>query len=148
MKYITLEQLLAEKACKEQVDIFKQQFPSGKALVTVKRARALSSVFDWNWAALNLLTPAAREAYMAVERPAWKDYKAVKRQAWEAYEAVERPAWEAYEAVRRSAWEAYKAVERPALEAYEAVRRPAWEAFEAQRAEAFARAYLSMEEEK
>ena len=126
MKYITLEQLLAKEACGGQVELFREHFPSGKALVTVKRARALSSVFDWNWAALNLLTPAAQEAYEAVRRSAWEAYKAVRRPAWEAFEAVERPAWEAYEAVQRPALEAYKA----------------------QRAEAFARSYLSMEEEK
>ena len=137
MKYITLEQLLANEACNEQVELFREHFPSGKARVILKRARALSSVFDWRWAARNLLSKDAQEAYKAVQRP-----------AWEAYEAVQRPALEAYEAAERPAWGAYLAVERPAWEAYEAVRRPALEAYDAQRAEAFARAYLSMEEEK
>ena len=126
MKYITLEQLLAKKACKEQVELFKQHFPSGNALVTIKRARALSSVFDFQWAADNLLTPAAQEAY-----------EAVRRSALEAYEAVRRSALEAYEAVERLAWEDYMAVKRPAREAYNAAR-----------AAAFALAYLSMEAAK
>ena len=129
--YITLDQLIDANACKSQREEFSRLFPSGKARVTVERAKALALVFDWDWAARRLLTPEGEAAYWAATAPAWATYEAVRATALAAYDDARADAWATYNAVRATA-----------LAAYDDARADARAAYNAAKAEAFARIYL------
>ena len=107
MKTITLAQLRQARACSEQCDLFEQMF--GKQVtVTVELAREHSAIFDWDWAASRLLSPADYEAYRAAVAPALATYKVTTDSAWMAYRAAVAPALATYKVTRDSAWATYK----------------------------------------
>ena len=118
MKTITLAQLRQARACWEQCDLFEQMF--GKQVtVTVELAREHSAIFDWDWAASRLLSPADYEAYRAAVAPALATYKVTRDSAWAAYQAATDSAWVAYRATTAPARAAYRATTAVAFaEAY------------------------------
>ena len=87
---LTLATLKSKGACAPKVALFRKMF--GKSVqITEALCVEHASAFSWKWAAENLLTASAQDAYEA----AWVS-------AQDAYEA----AWvqDAYEAARASAW--------------------------------------------
>ena len=70
MKKITARKLKLLGACQEQVDNFKELFPSG-TVVTVELCVLHAQTFNWNWAAQHLLSA-----------PAWAEYDRVEASAF------------------------------------------------------------------
>lgn len=132
---ITTAQLEALDACEEQLAEFRRLFPTGTAEVTVSRAKKLAQVFDWDWAAENLLT----------DNNAWADYEAAYASACADYKAAYASAGADYKAARASA---LADVLAPALAAYNAATASAGAAYKTATAEAFARAYIMQEKAK
>lgn len=102
--HITLDQLTAAGACESQRDEFSRLFPTGKARVTIKRAKALASVFDWAWAAYNLLTAPARAVYDDARAAARAASRAAMATARAAYNAAIAEAGAAYAAAMAEAF--------------------------------------------
>ena len=128
MDRFNIEILKKHDACQPQIELFTKQFPDGAPL-TVEAALSVSTVFDWNWAAKNLLTALNRDAYDAAVKPALEAYSAATKPAFDAHEAAMKPALEAYNAAMKPALEAYNAATKPAREAYDAATKPALEAY-------------------
>ena len=104
---ITLKQLTELNACGPQITTFKRLFGE-EVSVTLKSAVKYAHVFNWNWAAVNLLT-----------RKAWAEYERVTAQAWAEYERVTDPALAEYARVKAPAWAEYERVTAPAWAEYE-----------------------------
>ena len=145
MRKINLKQLLDAKACSDQVVLFVQKF-GASVDVTVELAVSLAGVFDFHWAAENLLQPSALAEYERVEAPAWSEYERVKAPALAEYERVKGSAWAEYRRVKTSALAEYERVKAPASAEYERVKASAWAEYERVEASTFATAYLNQEE--
>ena len=128
MDRFNIEILKKHDACRSQIKLFTKHFPDGAPL-TVEAALSVSTVFDWNWAAKNLLTALNRDAYDAAVKPALEAYSAATKPAFDAHEAAMKPALEAYNAAMKPARDAYEAARDTALEAYGATINAAREAY-------------------
>ena len=95
--------LQAAKACPEQVALFRAHFGDG-GTVTLAKVRKVALLFNWNWAARFLLSPAALAEYERVTASAWAQYERVSVPALAEHDRVTVPAWAEYERVRASAW--------------------------------------------
>lgn len=144
MRILTYQQLVEAKACYNQLALFRERY-GDSVLVTVEAALEAAPLFNWNWAAMNLLTWEGREAFMAAFRPAQDTYKSAVRPAWKAYMAASRLLREAYMVARQSAPArvTYQTAKRSIWGTYDAAQRSAREVYDAALAEAFARAYIS-----
>ena len=140
---ITLDQLLAHGACQPQVALFRKHFPTGSALVTPAACLALASVFDFGWAANNLLTGTARTQYDAARSTARTQYDAARSTARAQYAAACDTAWAQYDAARSTAGAQYDAARSTAQTQYQAAVAPTLAQYQAAVAVAFADAYLS-----
>ena len=74
-KTLTMAMLKKAGACQSQLDLFKTHFGKGGE-VTLEKCLSVAGVFNWDWAAENLLSPPARAAYDAALAPAWAAYAA------------------------------------------------------------------------
>ena len=91
-RVLTLATLIDKGACSSQVDLFRSRF--GESVeVTAELCASVAAVFDWDWAARNLLSP-----------PAWAEYERVRAPAWAEHERVTAPALAEYERVRAASW--------------------------------------------
>jgi hypothetical protein len=61
MKTITLQTLKDKGACADQVALFAKRFGE-QAEVTGSACIAVAPLFNWDWAAQNMLSPAQRKA--------------------------------------------------------------------------------------
>ena len=95
---ITSALLKRKGACLDQRRKFAELFPGG-VIVTEALCVEHASVFNWEWAAENLLPPSA-----------WAEYGRVTAPAWAEYERVTAPALAGYGRARASAWAEYKRV--------------------------------------
>ena len=84
---VTSRLLKSKGACESQVELFAGLYPKGVA-VTEAVCVAVFDKFDWNWAALNLLSEAASAEYERVGAAAWAEYGRVTAPAWAEYERV------------------------------------------------------------
>jgi hypothetical protein len=66
---MTKQMLIDAGACSDQVDLFEETF-GDSVVVTVKRAKKVAHLFDWEWAT-RLLDRQARAEYKRVKAPAW-----------------------------------------------------------------------------
>jgi hypothetical protein len=115
---ITAKMLEDKGACKDQIDIFREEWPRG-ATVTKKNAlRAVELGLDIYWAAERFLTAAAWAEYEKVEAAARVEYNKVTAAAWAEYKKVSAK-------VRAAAWAEYHKVTAAALAKYEKVRAAA-----------------------
>ena len=73
--------LQAAKACPEQVALFRAHFGDG-GTVTLAKVRKVALLFNWDWAARFLLSPASWIEYERVKAPALAEYGRVKASAW------------------------------------------------------------------
>jgi hypothetical protein len=135
--------LVRTGACVAQRDKFCELFPNG---VTVTRDLCVQHAqdFHWNWAARNLLSDAAFDAYVEALAPAEAAYKAAVVEAYAPYDAVAGPAYAAYTAALAAfetlAKNAYLAAVMPAKDAYLAAEAPIRIIYNAAMASAFATA--------
>ena len=81
MKKITARKLESLGACPEQVAIFRRHFGAG-VVPTLELVMRYAQVFDWDWAAKNLLSATADKAYQEATAPAYKAYRAARAQAF------------------------------------------------------------------
>ena len=97
---LLLSALIEKNACSEQVKLFRKHFGL-EVNVTQALCRKVSAVFDWSWAAANLLTPPQRAEYERVEGAAYVEYERVEGTALAEYERVRGPAWAEYRSEER-----------------------------------------------
>jgi cell division septum initiation protein DivIVA len=100
---LTLDTLRAKNACAGQLAEFRARF-GDSVDVTPGLCESVAPVFNWDWAARNLLTASARAEYERVRAAALAEYERVTASAWAEYERVTAPALAEYERVRASAW--------------------------------------------
>jgi len=86
---ITLDDLDKAGACQSQRREFARLFPEGVE-VTPDLCEKYSDVFDWEWAAENLLSPSAWAEYGKVRASAWAEYDKVRARAFGALFDQER----------------------------------------------------------
>ena len=122
---LTIKDLRVAGACEKQVKLFEQHFGDG-GTVTLAKVRKVASLFDWNWAALHLLSRAGRAEYKRATAPARAEYERVRDSAWAEYYRVRASAWAEYDRVRASAWDEYERVSASALAEYKRVKASAW----------------------
>ena len=117
--------LQAAKACPEQVALFRAHFGDG-GTVTLAKVRKVALLFNWDWAARFLLSPASWAEYERVKVLARAEYDSITVPAWAQYERVIVPALAEYKRVKASAWAEYERVTGPAWAQYERVKASAW----------------------
>jgi hypothetical protein len=110
---ITVKMLEDADAC--EMETFKKLFASQVEVTLENCQRAVEQGLALDWAASNLFSV-----------PAWEAYEKATAPAWEAYEKTTAPAREAYEKATATAWEAYEKTTAPAREAYEKARSRAF----------------------
>lgn len=64
---ITLEWLIANHACRAQVDLFKQVYPDGAKLTKAELRRAIDHGFDLDWLVTHVLGGPTSSAGMAYD---------------------------------------------------------------------------------
>src|SRR3990167_8874433 len=103
---LTLLQLQGQGACSEYLEKFRTVY-GDQVEITVVLCVEQAAQWDWDWAAIHLLTAPARAEYERVEAPAWAEYQRVTAPARAEYERVEAPAWAEYQRVTAPALAEY-----------------------------------------
>ena len=93
---ITAKKLESLGACADQVELFRHLFGE-RQKVTVDLCRKYAANFDWDWAAANLLSAPACNAYDETEATARKAYQEATAPALNAYDGTGAAAWKAYQ---------------------------------------------------
>jgi hypothetical protein len=102
-RVLTLATLIDKRACNSHVELFRSRF--GESVeVTAELCASVAAMFDWGWAASNLLSPPALAEYDRVTAPALAEYERVTAPALAEYERVKAPALAEYERVTATAW--------------------------------------------
>jgi hypothetical protein len=133
-RILELQTLINNGACAEQVKLFREKFGES-VFVTEDLCASVAHEFDFDWAAMNLLSPAA-----------WAEYMRVKDSAWTEYMCAASPARREYERAVKSGWAEYRRAAPAAWAEYERGRAPALAEYMRGKASAFARGYLSDDE--
>src|SRR3990167_3989263 len=102
MKLLTLQQLQDHRACRDQIQLFRELFGES-AIVTVKACVAVADKFNWEWAAGHLLKASAYAEYDRVANPAYAEYNQVVALAQAEYKPVITLAQAEYKQVTRLA---------------------------------------------
>ena len=88
--------LRRKPACKDQVDIFEEEWPDGAEVTLANCLRAVELDLDLSWFVANFLSAST-----------WKVFRQTIDRAWEAYAEPIAPAWETpQEATARALYEA------------------------------------------
>jgi hypothetical protein len=119
-KVLTLQTLIDKRACRAQVDLFRQTF-GASVEITPALCESVAAQFDWTWASNNLLTPAARAEYERVRGPALAEGKRVQGAALAEYKRVQGPAYAECKRVTDAALAEYERVQGAAIAEYERV---------------------------
>lgn len=82
---ITADLLIAEGACSDQIDLFRETFPNGCKVTLANCRKAATAGLNLHWAAEHLLPETAWATYRAAIAPAWATYEAATAPAF--YEA-------------------------------------------------------------
>jgi hypothetical protein len=122
---LTLARLEALNACRPQLEEFKRRFGAGGE-VTLEKCLAVAQVFDWDWAARYLLSPAAKRAYD--EAPGRRAYDEAMAAAWRAYNEAMAPVWRAYNEAMAAVWRARNEAQAAVERAYNEAMAPVWRA--------------------
>lgn len=78
--YLTSEILKAKGACASQVNFFERLYPKGTE-ITLEECLKHAIVFDWDWAARYLLSPALRDTYYAQVNELWDTF--ITKRDWD-----------------------------------------------------------------
>ena len=92
---ITSSLLRSKGACADQLRLFDLLFPDGVE-ITEAVCLSVANRFDWDWAAVNLLSRTAVDAYLAAKAPALDVYlvaTATAKSAKSAYNAAKATAF-------------------------------------------------------
>ena len=92
--------LRRKRACVSQVKEFINVFGKANITVTEELCVSYAPVFDWNWAAENLLPPGLYADYEAKSAPLYADLGAKCAPLYAAYEAKSAPLYAVLEAKR------------------------------------------------
>jgi len=95
-------------ACEKQVALFRGYFGEGDAPLTLETALGVAHVFDWDWAAENLLSEDGYEAYMKAKKTLWDAYEEARKPLLGAYKEAEKPLRDTYEEARKPLLDAYE----------------------------------------
>jgi len=90
---ISAKHLTKLKACNEQVQEFKKLFGDSTVEITKELCLKHAQVFNWNWAATNLLTKDGYKAYLAAIDSALEAYLTAIEPDWKAYLEAEASAF-------------------------------------------------------
>jgi hypothetical protein len=101
---ITESMLIEHNACSEQVAKFSALWPNGCVVTLATSRQALAAGLDLNWAAWNLLSFSARDAYSAAIAEPRRAYSAALADADRAYSAATAEPRRAYDAARAPAF--------------------------------------------
>jgi hypothetical protein len=127
----TVDILESNKACLSQIKLFKEHFPNGSPL-TVESAISVASVFDWEWAAHNLLSASGLKTYEDQRASLWKTYEDQRASLYKTYRDQVASLYKTYRDQRASL-----------DKTYEDQRVPLDKTYEDQRASLFASIYIS-----
>ena len=105
--FLTKQMLHAKHACKTQYELFVEHFPDGVE-VTELVCVSVANIFDWEWAALNLLPAPLYADYKAKSAALYTNYE-VKRAALYTDCVVKRAAYADYEVKRAALYTNYEA---------------------------------------
>ena len=81
---ITLNMLQNKRACADQVETFEGEF-GDSVVVTLELCLIYASIFDFCWAAHNLLSSEKYESYALERKEARKVFNRAENHAWMAY---------------------------------------------------------------
>ena len=111
MTILTLQTLIDAEACRDQRDIFERRFGQ-QVDVTPELCVSVAPLFDWEWAAENLLSADAYKAYLDAteDAPARKAYLDATAPALKAYRDATAAARKAYRDAAAAALKAYRGV--------------------------------------
>ena len=98
---ITKELLEVNNACFGQVNLFGKLFPDGVE-VTEELCLKHTNDFDFEWAAMVLLTKEQYREYQKVLGRAYQEYQKVLGRAYQKYLKVRGPAYQEYLKIRAS----------------------------------------------
>ncbi len=110
---LTIEDLERVGACVPQRKLFARLAPDGVPLGELEaRCVKHADVFNWDWAAYNLLTRASWVEYDIARAAAWDEYDSAMRAAWYEYNSATRRAWDERNRVRAAAFARLYVTER------------------------------------
>ena len=98
---ITLKQLNELGACENQLKLFEETF--GEEAIFKTKAQAVETAikmarkFDFEWAAIKLLSRGYRKDYQETKAPLWEAYLEAKAPLRKAYKEAIAPLQQAYE---------------------------------------------------
>ena len=116
---ITLSLLKSKGACDDQVRLFRTHFGEGPAPLDDATALRMASVFYFDWAAWNLLSPEGWKAYEDARALLLKTYEEARAPLWKTYEDAAAPLLKTYQEATAPLWKAYEVATAPLLKAYE-----------------------------
>jgi len=128
--YITAKMLRKHRACEDQFEVFKKEWPNGVEVTEEACLRAAELGLDIGWAAREFLTDPHLKAYDRAIAPHWEAYQEAVAPHWKAYQEATAPHWEAYEKEVTPHWKAYQEATAPHWEAYEKEVTPHWKAYQ------------------
>ena len=140
---ISARQLKALGACREQLDKFVELFGRDPVEVTVALCVEHSGVFEWGWAARDLLSPEAQAEHSAKVAPLLAEHSAKVDALRDEYDTKVDASWTEYSAKVDASWAEYSAKVDALWAEYRAKVASLWAEYRAKRAEAFAVAFLS-----
>ena len=95
---ITVKQLIASKACADQVRVFCKLFGSSASVTLANCIKAGKAGLNFDWAARCLLPAPALDAYEKATAPARDAYEKATAPARDAYNRkAKATAWDAYD---------------------------------------------------
>jgi hypothetical protein len=103
----TVDILESNKACLSQIRLFKEHFPNGSPL-TVESALSVASVFNWGWAAHNLLSAKGIETYKEQAASLRKTCKEQTAPLYKTYEDQAAPLWKTCKEQTASLYKTYE----------------------------------------
>jgi hypothetical protein len=114
LDYKTLEQA---GACKSQLDLFNRLY-GDSVIVTEEAAADVASLFEWTWAAENLLSFNAYEYFLGLKEEAWRKEETANNKAYQNFKAATKRAEKRYMAANQKAWKEHCFTMKQALLKY------------------------------
>ena len=125
MRKLTLETLRRKGACLRERQRIRALVGTS-VMITEGWCAEHAIDFDWDWAAIHLLSRPALAEYDRVRGPALAEYDRVCAVAWDEYDRGCEPAWAKYGRVCGPAWDEYDRVCGPARAEYRRVCAVTW----------------------
>lgn len=85
MRRLTLQTLRYKNVCEKQTDLFWSLFKE-RVEITEELCVSVANMFNWDWAAENLLSPLFREKYVRDSKPFLAEYNQERISFWDKYD--------------------------------------------------------------